>query len=264
MQKIGIISLIILFLCCIMHSPLTYAGEKNDLDNLRFCFNSISSGSETDSFGMLSSNTNFFQQSEKITTGLKSYKKALILSGIFPGAGEIYIGSYKKGAAFGLVEVMSWALYLSNKRKGDDIRTEFRAYADENWSEPVWRNALITYGIDEKSLGHQLPDEKTQQYYEMIGKYDQFAIGWNDNDEWEGLSEKRLYYEGRRYEHNKYMKRAITMTSIVLLNRVASFIDTIVSVKKYNENIRKDYSFKTVSMQYAGEIVPSACFTYKW
>ncbi len=264
MQKIGSFILVILFLCCITHLPLTYAGENNHFNNLRFCFHSVSSGSESDSYSMFSSKTNFFQQSEKITTGLKSYKTALILSGIFPGAGEIYLGSYKKGAAFGCVEVLCWALYITNNNKGDDIRTEFRAYADENWSESVWRNALITYGKNEESLSHQLPDEKTQQYYEMIGKYDQFAIGWNDCGEWEGLSENRLYYEDRRYEHNKHLKRAINMTSIVLLNRVASFIDTILSVKRHNESIRKDYSFKTVSIQYADEIVPSACFTYKW
>ena len=259
MQKIGCFILVLLFLCCIIYSPLTYAGERNNLENLKFCFHSLDSQSDANSHaGMFSPRMNYFQQSEKIATGLKSYKTALILSGIFPGAGEIYLGSYKKGAAFACVEVLCWTLYITNNNKGDDIRTEFRAYADENWSESVWRNALITYGINEQNLSHQLPDEKTQQYYEMIGKYDQFAIGWNDCNEWEGLSENRLYYEGRRYEHNKHLKRAITMTSIVLLNRVASFIDTIISVKKHNENIRKDYSFQAVSIQYADEIVPLA------
>ncbi len=29
---------------------------------------------------------------------------------------------------------------------------------------------------------HNLPETKTQQYYEMIGKYHQFACGWNDFD----------------------------------------------------------------------------------
>ena len=27
---------------------------------------------------------------------------------------------------------------------------------------------------------HNLPETKTQQYYEMVGKYHQFACGWND------------------------------------------------------------------------------------
>lgn len=32
---------------------------------------------------------------------------------------------------------------------------------------------------------HNLPSTKTQQYYEMIGKYHQFACGWNDFDGYE-------------------------------------------------------------------------------
>jgi hypothetical protein len=35
---------------------------------------------------------------------------------------------------------------------------------------------------DANQFTHNLPETKTQQYYEMIGKYHQFACGWNDFD----------------------------------------------------------------------------------
>ena len=257
--------LILLFL---INVPLSFANDNYKLNNLRFCCQSffenegVLSSQSISSFNMMRIQEQ--QSSERIVTGLKSYKKALLLSGIFPGAGEIYLGSYKKGIGFGIVEVMCWALYISYNNKGDEIRSEFRDYADVHWSKTKWRNGLVTFNINEDNLSHHLPEEKDQQYYEMIGKYNQFAVGWDDCNTWEGLSENRLYYEGRRYEHNKYLKRAINMTSIVLLNRVASFIDTIWGVKTYNKRIRNDYQIKFGSIQYTDETIPTASLIFRW
>ena len=55
----------------------------------------------------------------------------------------------------------------------------------------------------------------TQQYYEMIGKYDQFVFGWSDvrdvgfetgNGDVE--SSRRIDYEDRRNESNKTAQNA--------------------------------------------------------
>ena len=79
-----------------------------------------------------------------------------------------------------------------------------------------------------------------QQYYELIGKYDQFAAGWTDLvwvetgnraqstevDSVENfLSEQRLSYEVRRDDSNKYLKRASTLTGLIMINHVFSAID---------------------------------------
>lgn len=41
---------------------------------------------------------------------------------------------------------------------------------------------------------HNLPTEKTQQYYEMVGKYHQFSCGWSDYDGYErNLSDEIIY-----------------------------------------------------------------------
>lgn len=42
---------------------------------------------------------------------------------------------------------------------------------------------------------HNLPATKTQQYYEMIGKYHQFACGWNDFDGYEYDADGNLVKE---------------------------------------------------------------------
>ena len=72
-----------------------------------------------------------------------------------------------------------------------------------------------------------------QQYYELIGKYDQYLAGWKDLvrlpeenravwtevDSVENFrSQMRLDYELKRDESNRYLKRASWMTGILLVN----------------------------------------------
>lgn len=43
-------------------------------------------------------------------------------------------------------------------------------------------------------FSHHLPDKKTQEYYEMIGKYDQFRWGWDDYEDATKSSQHRQSY----------------------------------------------------------------------
>jgi hypothetical protein len=45
--------------------------------------------------------------------------------------------------------------------------------------------ALVSLAGGSSQFTHNLPETKTQQYYEMIGKYHQFSCGWNDFDGYE-------------------------------------------------------------------------------
>jgi len=98
----------------------------------------------------------------------------------------------------------------------------------------------------------------------MIGKYDQFACGWEDCDEWDGYSGKRFYYEDKRYQSNKYLKKAITATSIIFINRIISLVDTIWGVKSYNDRIKNENIINLIPVEYNDEIIPSISFRLKW
>ena len=79
---------------------------------------------------------------------------------------------------------------------------------------------------------HALPSKSTdtQQYYELIGKYHQFVYGWDDvtadfsTDNKNVPSSRRLDYETRRNDSNKYLKRASVVTGLAVLNHIASAI----------------------------------------
>jgi hypothetical protein len=260
MKKILILTFSI---CLFISNNILNADEKtksnNYLNDFKFGFNSLYLKNNT----LQESN-----ESGKIVSGLKSYKKAILFSGLVPGVGEIYNDSVIKGLFFIGVEVTGWSFYFTSKNKGEDIENEFQLFADANWSKDRYNDCLELYkqvnGRDPVNLSHELPQEKDQQYYEMIGKYDQFACGWNDCNEWDGLSQKRLNYEDKRYQSNKYLKRSITMTSIIFVNRIASLIDTIWGVKLHNDRIRNEKIVNIVPFEYRDEIIPAVCFKIKW
>ena len=184
---------------------------------------------------------------------LKSPQRSLLYSAILPGAGEFYAGARKRAALFFGLEAVAWGLYLSWNGKGDDIEVDFRRDADEQWEalnyvnwrgSTISRNSSITHALPCSSYVVTVdnvtdcPSSDKQQYYELIGKYDQFISGWTDVtdgtnrvqpteiDSAENFrSELRLAYEDKRNESNKNLKRATNVAGLILVNHVLSAID---------------------------------------
>lgn len=202
----------------------------------------------------------------------KSMGKAILLTLILPGAGEIYSGRIKRGIFFMSLEVLGWAAYAHYDSKGDDIDAEFRRYADERWNVNGYRSWLEDYkaahgGNEPDHFTHTLPDTKTQQYYEMIGKYDQFVNWWDDynpNVGPYGQSQNRLDYEEKRHQSNINYDRAMIAGMVIFVNRVVSLIDTIYGVKKQNSLRRAGWSWEVTQRRYSGYPVPVLNVRYKW
>ena len=86
------------------------------------------------------------------------------------------------------------ALVFLSCSSNESKKQECNLIADRDWSAERYTNWLIeTFGIVSDTseftrndstmrFTHHLPATKTQQYYEMIGKYDQFRYGWSDTD----------------------------------------------------------------------------------
>jgi len=190
--------------------------------------------------------------------GLKSPKKALFMSAFVPGSGEAYAGKFLKTAGFLALEAAGWALYITQNSKGNDIDAEFKKYADAHWTESVyWDWIAMHSGVDRNDMdalrawehdhfSHGLHEEKDQQYYEMIGKYDQFNYAWDDSDIGlldEGFdrttmrSKNRLYYEERRNASNQAFKNATKGLTIVLFNHILSALDAAWTVNRENKKL---------------------------
>jgi len=196
----------------------------------------------------------------------KSVKKAFLYSMIVPGSGEFYGGSKIKAAVLFGVDVALWALYFNYHGKGTDKETEYQGFADQYWTEDQYIQWLIqTYNIqsdrekywdpiakDSVSLSHHLPDTKTDQYYEMIGKYEQFIGGWGDN------LDKREVYLGMRRDSNDLLNKAKYAAMFSLGNHILSAFDAAFTVKRYNRRGEKfsQVEFKMRLVEHNQELIP--------
>jgi hypothetical protein len=140
------------------------------------------------------------------------------LSFVLPGAGEFYMESYIKSAAFLGAEAALWVLAYKYDQKGNHQTDYFQNYANAHWNivnyaqyaqshyspgngpynwlipgtqgDPPWMRVnwaeLNRMEADIGATGagmyysHQLPAYNTQSYYELIGKYPQYNQGWDD------------------------------------------------------------------------------------
>lgn len=198
---------------------------------------------------------------DSLKTALHGKKSpiGILMSLIVPGAGEFYAGTWWKGIIFTGVEAGLWTGYALWSKDGQRIEDEFHLFADQHWSEArYWVSVAQAAGIagvteenyetyldqlrdaedDVSYFTHSLPETKTQQYYEMIGKYDQFKAGWDDySPDGPALTPRRDDYETMRDDCNTQFKRGSYCVMATLLNRVLSGLDTAWTIKKINRRV---------------------------
>lgn len=203
-------------------------------------------------------------------------KKSPVLAGLFslviPGTGELYSGSYWLAGLFAALEGAGWYFNASQTGKGDDKTAEFEVYADQHWSAvkyAEWLNAnaknfpggenavQIDINSDESlphwqrvnwdqmhetemaipQFSHKLPPHGDQQYFELIGKYNQYSYGWDDKtsgDYWYP-SARFEYYSGLRGDANSFYDTADTILNLIILNHVLSAIDAAWAAARFNQ-----------------------------
>lgn len=175
-------------------------------------------------------------------------------------------------------EAVTWIQFARWRGKGNDLKEEFRAYADQFWDEPryqEWREYNQSVG-EPFQENESLPCEDgdpdpsctkhdTQQRYELIGKYDQFVFGWDDTQgvpistfNPEVSSTMRTSYEGQRNESNKYLKRASVISGLAVVTRIASAIHASAVVRMRNQSEVSKVRIRVESVDEYGRMSPSA------
>ena len=186
----------------------------------------------------------------------------ILLSGAVPGTGEIYAGSKIKGAVFLGLEILLWWKYFDFREKGFDIEEKYEAFADANWDEQKWRG-WMQQNPEFSDTTHTLPSTNTQQYYEMIGKYDQFKAGWDDYEEGgPDVTEHRDRYMTMRLNSNDEFAKASTCAMLTLANHVFSALDAAWTIRGVNRKIESQVrmSYRQVN----GCEVPFLTLSARW
>ena len=224
----------------------------------------------------------------------KSPGRAFVYSLAVPGLGQLYSGSKIKPLLFLAVEVFGISQALKYHNSGDDMTADFEQFNRDHWNHPdsiysvggtdyqAYQAYLVSaYGSlrpdldslltpeDRRGFTHVLPDTRTQQYYEMTGKYNQFAWGWDDarlnetgdnlsdliqsggvqraiTDETTPHSDNRIIYEGMRDDANREFDKGRKMVFVVMGNHLVSAFEAFFATKRHNNQMKYDQTFSNV------------------
>lgn len=274
------------------------------------------------------------EEEKPVIEEIKKPGRAFFVSALVPGLGQLYAGARTRGFVFLGIEAAAVTYALVSNSKGNKKENEYIKFADEHWivekyndkrydaeegkvippstaswygSWSEWYEANALNPLEDE-LTHHLPEitgedgtfrefDKNHDYYEMIGKYDQFVYGWDDVHDslapgddvlapdhdiviWgeAGLdtahfdpyiadvrSDHRNKYMDMRHESNKAFKRAKTMVGVILFNHVISAIDAARSARNYNlKHGEVKTSLRMRLKNYEGAQIPQLVLTHRF
>ena len=245
---------------------------------------------------------------EQGTASWKSPWLAAGLSLVVPGAGEFYAESYWKAAAFFVIDVAAWTFAYTYNQKGNDQTSFFEAFANGHWDVAKYADWTVAHAsninpavdptqyqvIDannnvnwselnrlERDIGewysHTLPVYGEQQYYELIGKYEQFYQGWDDADptltdyvpiknklDKEGAATHFGYYSIERGKANDFYTTASTAVTVAIVNHVLSAIDAAWSAGSLNSDLKARMGMQSIPRGASYAHVPVLQLSYRF
>ncbi len=152
-----------------------------------------------------------------------------------------------------------------------EIPSQIDFRSPENWSDMEWNVVLDFFSqiqaVEREmfhletlaAFSHTLPNFSEQQYYELVGKYYQFAPGWEDYPEWKengefntaidpsmtGLNDTRPNVSPRFFQYaddhahaNDVLRRASRVTTLLIVTHFVAAIEAAVSTKLHNDRIK--------------------------
>jgi hypothetical protein len=205
----------------------------------------------------------------------KSPVKAFFMSLIIPGAGQFYNGSKIKAGSFLAADIILWSGYLVYHGKGVTGETNYKKYADQHYVPSVffgWWEGLDTTVTN--TFSHRIYHDangspiRTREYYENIGKYDQFQVGWDDigtnfpppgtpggNPNSGYISPNRSTYLFMRKQSNDYFSNAKSLAMVSIGNHIISAFEAAIGARRFNRSGRQ-YSLDMEPRNINGRVVP--------
>lgn len=170
------------------------------------------------------------------------------------------VENYADNSDFGFNRVLYYKnIYEAVNGEGSSDPDLFDLNADENTQYQQIRQSALWDDLkswEKEDVGdgvHSLPSKKTQQYYEMVGKYGMFYHGWQGltdlfpnhtdlvfTEDAPPLIEK--YYDKRDIMNDAY-KASTFAVSMIFINHLLSGLDALIDQKRrVNISVNSDYS----------------------
>lgn len=214
----------------------------------------------------------------------KRYVLPVLLSAAVPGAGEIATGHWLRGLPLVAADVATWLGYAHFQQEGRDWRTSYERFGDKYWHYTGdangngqfdageikgWQENLREYYDGQNGEAYDWYDpgaaynctcpfipkeEDRQHYYENIGKYRYYWMGWEDwlpsedfrNSDSQGL---RRQYDDMRIRSNNNFDRSTQMIVVGMATRLASVVQTVFLVRG---DLRRDLQVRPLRLSGRG------------
>ena len=231
------------------------------------------------------------------------------MSVLIPGAGQFYNEDYWKSAIFVALEVAGVVTAITYSGKGDNQTISFQNFAnsDDGWDVDKYAhwsvdnanriNPLIQEGdaiLDifdsngdvvwsklndlETEIGHyyshRLAPYNDQQYYEMIGKYQQFNAGWADYKDSDyppngyvypqQVTATNSWYADERGKANHYYDISNLAVKILVANHIISAVEAALSANSYNRSVNAEVKMQSNTIGYNRVFYPELSLSYRF
>ncbi len=233
------------------------------------------------------------------------------LSVVLPGAGQFYNKDYWKSAIFVALETAGIVTAIVYSNKGDEQTISFQNFANspDGWSVDKYAqwsvdnanriNPLLSETDDalqgvvdengkliswaklndlETAIGHyyshRLAPYNDQQYYEMIGKYQQFNAGWADYKDSDyppngyvypqQVTATNSWYADERGKANSYYDISNLAVKILVANHIISAVEAALSANSYNRSLNAEVKMNSNSIGYNRVFYPELSLSYRF
>ena len=229
---------------------------------------------------------NYTVQRDSVSIPLPA--KAMFKSLLIPGWGQFQNkDNWWKAIIFAGVETLGIISAVNFENKAERIRRDFEAFGDKHWTlerwykntqkifPDSWYNTIIgTHKLGLKINGNYYFSDKLtdliksytwteitvirdRNFYENIGKYDQFVGGWDDvyDDPFDSegswytikkgnvesiiLTEQKNHYRSLRHDSNILKHYSKYSVSAVMFNHLASALEAAYTANKKDKNLPK-------------------------
>ena len=225
---------------------------------------------------------------QRDSAGIPLPAKAMFKSLLIPGWGQFHNkDNWWKAIIFAGVETLGIISAVNFENKAERIRRDFEAFGDKHWTlerwykntqkifPDSWYNTIIgTHKLGLKINGNYYFSDKLtdliksytwteitvirdRNFYENIGKYDQFVGGWDDvyDDPFDSegswytikkgnvesiiLTEQKNHYRSLRHDSNILKHYSKYSVSAVMFNHLASALEAAYTANKKDKNLPK-------------------------
>jgi len=174
----------------------------------------------------------------KNSSGKKKAGLAVLYSVLLPGMGELYANNFSSGKYFTIADGVLWGFVFGFNSYASGMENNYKNFADSYGSAKVAgkdENYFVNVGLYMNIDDYNRVKELERSYADVYPK-DKYYWKWDTQQQ---RKEFRKMWKSSENAYNNIRFAA----GALILNRIASAINAVRSVSRYNKNLQDGYSW---------------------